>query len=498
MKNFLKKVAVIASILVAVNIGAQAATTIWGSTHRSVSVTNRIPVDTSSSSGPGYNSTADVVDTVHGDCTSSAAAIVCTKSNGVNFGPFATLAAPALDNLSDAISVPGSNTLYLGTYSGVSATGTFNTSVGVGALAGVTSDSGITAIGAQALGNTTAGAHNTAVGQIALANSTGLYNTAVGSGAGSNMSSGSQCTFLGKDADTTDGTVINAMALGYGVHVTTTNTVKIGNNAVADVYFGDGSNTKLHGDGSMLTHLPSGATDIDGLSDAATSYPDSNMYLGQGDGDAATGNSFTTVLGAGAVQGALTGNFNTVVGAGAMAAGTGAHQNTVMGANAMASATSGNSSVAIGDGALSSVVGGSANVAIGSGAGASVTGQRTILIGRNASTYTPSAVDIIAIGDNVTGGAERTWVVGGPGMTQAIYEGSNAAQGQDTLVAGTVTVSNNRVTANSRIHLTCNDPNGGTPGAEYISARSPGTSFDITSTSGADTCMVAWEIKEPN
>ena len=84
-----------------------------------------------------------------------------------------------------------------------------------------------------------------------------------------------------------------------------------------------------------------------------------------------------------------------------------------------------------------------------------------------------------------------------PGTGLAIAEGSNCKQGIATLSSGTVTVSNTSVTANSRIQLTIQDPNGGTPGAIYISARTAGTSFDITSTSSTDTSIVAYFITEP-
>lgn len=77
-----------------------------------------------------------------------------------------------------------------------------------------------------------------------------------------------------------------------------------------------------------------------------------------------------------------------------------------------------------------------------------------------------------------------------------VAEGTNAKQGTATLVAGTVTVSNTSVTANSRILLTVQTP-GGTVGAVYVSARTAGTSFTITSTSGTDTSTVAYEIIEP-
>ena len=78
-----------------------------------------------------------------------------------------------------------------------------------------------------------------------------------------------------------------------------------------------------------------------------------------------------------------------------------------------------------------------------------------------------------------------------------ITEGTNASMGTAVLVAGTVTVSNTLVTANSRIFLTINTA-GGTPGAVYISARTAGTDFTITSTSGTDTSTVAWLIIEPS
>ena len=77
-----------------------------------------------------------------------------------------------------------------------------------------------------------------------------------------------------------------------------------------------------------------------------------------------------------------------------------------------------------------------------------------------------------------------------------IQEGANKWMGVATLSGSTVTVSNTRVTANSRIFLTTQSPSG-TVGSVYISARTAGTSFTITSTGAADTSTVAWEIKEP-
>lgn len=77
-----------------------------------------------------------------------------------------------------------------------------------------------------------------------------------------------------------------------------------------------------------------------------------------------------------------------------------------------------------------------------------------------------------------------------------IKEGTNARMGVATLTAGTVTVANTSVTATSRIFLTAQS-DGGTVGFQRVSARAAGTSFTITSSSGADTSVVAWMIIEP-
>lgn len=77
-----------------------------------------------------------------------------------------------------------------------------------------------------------------------------------------------------------------------------------------------------------------------------------------------------------------------------------------------------------------------------------------------------------------------------------VKEGSNASMGVASMTGGTVTVSTTKVTANSRIFLTIQTA-GGTLGAVYVSARSAGTSFTISSLSVLDTSSVAWLIVEP-
>ena len=87
-------------------------------------------------------------------------------------------------------------------------------------------------------------------------------------------------------------------------------------------------------------------------------------------------------------------------------------------------------------------------------------------------------------------------VVGGGGLK--VSEAANGKQGTAVLAAGTVTVANTSITANSRIMLTCQAL--GTvvaPSALCVSARVVGTSFTILASQATDTSTIAYEIFEP-
>jgi hypothetical protein len=82
--------------------------------------------------------------------------------------------------------------------------------------------------------------------------------------------------------------------------------------------------------------------------------------------------------------------------------------------------------------------------------------------------------------------------------SQKVREGANARMGIVTLVAGTATINTTMVTANSRILLTAQTL--GTilrPVGIGVTARTPGTSFTITSMDVTDTSNVAWLIMDP-
>lgn len=112
----------------------------------------------------------------------------------------------------------------------------------------------------------------------------------------------------------------------------------------------------------------------------------------------------------------------------------------------------------------------------------------------DANTPT-SMLHLTPSGTFIGGGGFLNINTAGQGIQVA--EGSNAKQGlTGAMTAGSIVVSNTSVTANSRIFLTAQNT-GGTPGALRVSARTPGTSFTITSSSGTDTSTVAYEIFEP-
>lgn len=73
--------------------------------------------------------------------------------------------------------------------------------------------------------------------------------------------------------------------------------------------------------------------------------------------------------------------------------------------------------------------------------------------------------------------------------------GAAATMGTATLSNSTVTVNTTAVTANSRIFLT-SQANAVT-GALRVSARTPGTSFVITSSGTTEAGAVAWMLVEP-
>ena len=84
-----------------------------------------------------------------------------------------------------------------------------------------------------------------------------------------------------------------------------------------------------------------------------------------------------------------------------------------------------------------------------------------------------------------------------PGRALKVKEGGAAARmGRVSLVGGTISVNTTAITALSEVLLCCQVP-AGTPGHLRVSARTPGSSFTITSSDALDTSAVAWLLIEP-
>jgi hypothetical protein len=94
----------------------------------------------------------------------------------------------------------------------------------------------------------------------------------------------------------------------------------------------------------------------------------------------------------------------------------------------------------------------------------------------------------------MAGNFAEGFTIGSSGLR--MENAANSCFGDATLVGGTVTINNTKVTANSKIFFNIQTA-GGTIGVQAVSARTPGTSFTITSTSGTDTSTISWFIIEP-
>ena len=84
-----------------------------------------------------------------------------------------------------------------------------------------------------------------------------------------------------------------------------------------------------------------------------------------------------------------------------------------------------------------------------------------------------------------------------PGSTLIVRSGANAKSGCAQLVAGTVTVLNSSVTANSVIHVAVKPGGGTVTAAPYVSTASVGVGFTIVA-GATDTAKVNWWIEENN
>jgi hypothetical protein len=135
-------------------------------------------------------------------------------------------AAGTIDDLLDASTYGGTNSVFLGRYSGNNNTADGNTATGVNSMTAIVGGSSNTAFGNLALTSVVSGSRNTALGYVAGRNITGSDNTLVGANAGQTITSGNSNILIGSNVQATSATANNQLNIG-------------------DVLFGDLTNKRI-------------------------------------------------------------------------------------------------------------------------------------------------------------------------------------------------------------------------------------------------------------
>ena len=306
--------------------------------------------------------------------------------------------------LASGVTAVGANAL------GLNTTGTFNTAVGQNALSQNSTAAQNTAIGAFALWSNQTGASNTATGRSALqGNTTGFGNTAVGANALQSNTTGILNTGVGLQALLSVSTGGNNVAVGAAaLAMTTTGTWNVAVGAGALQSNQTSSSNVAVGDSALI----------------AATGGDRNTAVGAGVMSQATQGLFNTALGAGAMGSSSTSSYNTAIGMDALhdnLAGTdnvalglnaltnnaASFRNTALGAGAMQNSPSGTDNVAVGQTALFSNTGNN-NLAFGNGAGSALTsGNNNLYLGTDGGQATESNATYIrnVSGSTSSGGA---------------------------------------------------------------------------------------------
>lgn len=238
-----------------------------------------------------------------------------------------------------------------------------------------------------------------------------------------------------------------------------------------------------------------------------------------------TGGS-NTAIGVSALQSNTTGGFNSAVGLNALFSNTTGASNVAFGVNASSANTTGADNSAIGVNALrlnttgsrNSVVGSTAlfdlDITAGGGLGANtavgyntgrgiVTGVNNTILGANVTGLGATLSNNIIISDGagnqrITANATGDVTVAQSltvGKNLIVPTGANKRAGNIALIAGTITVANTTVTADTLVMLTRKTA-GGTIGTAITYTLFVGTSFTINSDNPLDTSTFSYFLIE--
>lgn len=464
--------------------------------------------------GPGSGSQAATVAAIHGTTVSgttgttnvvfSASPTLTGTAIATNLTMSGTLLVPLVEGLASA----GTLTLQGGTAASNAAGGVVTINGAAGSNVGSGGAGGnINVNGGLANGDNTA---NQSGGSIAI-----VAGTSKGSATGgtATLSSGAGGIGTGTAGATGGTTNINGGTGGAG-------SATSGNGGGATLKAGSGGNGVAGGTGGLAqlvggtggTGSASGGNggDANVTGGSPASFAGSNggavtVASAGGSGTGSGGNGGNITISTGTAGGDNTvnrtgGNLTLSVGH-SMGSGSGSAVNITAGVGGIGTATTGagggNTNINAGNGGVGSATGGAG-------------GNLTFTAGTGGNSGTPGAGGIIQFFTGPTISATEHMRITNAGevmLTNAdlqintvgfglqVKSGANGKIGTVALAAGTATVANTSVTANSRIFLT-SQSDGGTPGFLRITAKTAGTSFVITSSNGADTSTVAWNIIE--
>ncbi|MCB9207291.1 MAG: tail fiber domain-containing protein [Ignavibacteriales bacterium] len=298
------------------------------------------------------------------------------ENGSLFFGGNKLLTNNTLAFLSDLADVQGDNVNYLllGTGSGLSNTGEFNTSLGINSLHSNTTGSNNTALGYLAMYTNISGDSNVAIGTNALKFGKGSKNTAIGTNALQNANFSNYNTAIGFRA-------IQSLTESAGSSEYLSNTA-VGAYALANYVFGEGGNT------AFGTYALFNAKDEHAQNTAIGHWSQKNA-----DGIR------NTSLGAFTLLNSITSEDNIAIGFRAMYDGTASHHNVAIGSAALENINGAINNTACGSGTLNANIGGNNNTAFGFGAGsANTNGNNNTLIGSYTSIYNQTGSNNVLVG----------------------------------------------------------------------------------------------------
>ena len=326
--------------------------------------------------------------------------------------------------------------------------GNYNTMVGVEAGSNIRTESGNTGndnvgLGYRALQSNYSGDKNVAIGWDALRRTKGSGNSGIGNKAGWYNVDGSNNTFVGNQAgigSSNATNLTNATAIGYNAIVDASNKIRLGDTNVTLVETsGTVSASAFVGDGSGLTGISSGATNLNGLSDAVVSNQET-IIIGSTPNIGTTAR-YSTGVGKRVLERITEGDENVAMGHQALGSTTTGSFNTAMGSHVNFRNTTGNYNSSFGVRVLENTTTGSSNTGIGSSAGdTNTTGSNNTFIGRGSDANANNLTNATAIGANATVNASNKIRLGDSNVINVETSG--------TITAGAITIPNTDGSAN--------------------------------------------------